>query len=406
MQRKPCGNVDLVLDAILKMDGLDQQIFDVLFRDAFQKCFGLPLTVAISEIEAKIFCNKLLDETGLSIGWKSVKNYSIFITGGAAGRHENPSVATLDTLARYVLEAPHTTELQRKNDESHFPYWFLYRQKFISVQRRGKTRKRITTTPIIIAAIAIIAVAKIYFMIFYPTVPAAFTDDFKQVDDATLTRNGWSVKSKDAAYWNKRTQAPGELTLFTLKGDNWPSPSAKPGINNLLMREINYDCFTAEVHLDSFMPTAEWQQAGILLTEDTTLTGRSIRLSLAFNDYFGGRKMPSEIYVQLITSLGHGFGKPEEVAHQSLFYPDSLKANPLLTKNFNNSALRIEKHGNKFRFLYSLGASENGAFRQVASQEIDIKPKYIAIFAIKGFTNSAVIPVKFKLFKISAESCQ
>src|ERR1700757_3639550 len=107
------------------MDELDFLAFAALFREAFQKCFALAFANPMTETEAKIFCNKILDQTGLSIGWKSVKNYSIFIAESSTARKENPSVATLDTLARYVLSAPYTTEIQRKNDESHYPYWFL-----------------------------------------------------------------------------------------------------------------------------------------------------------------------------------------------------------------------------------------------------------------------------------------
>ncbi len=220
-----------------------------------------------------------------------------------------------------------------------------------------------------------------------------------------MVANGWFVKSKDPAYWNKRAENPGQLTLFTLRGDNWPDPSSKPGIKNLLLREVPYDCFTAEVHLNNFIPAQEWQQAGILIMEDTVFTGKSIRLSLAFNDDFGGNKMPSEIYVQVITSLGNGFGKPEELAHKRFFYLDSIRNNPEQMKNLQNSALRIEKHGNKFRFLYSDGVNENGAFIEIATQEFDMKPKYIGIFAIKGFTNSETVPVRFKLFKLTGDKC-
>jgi len=173
-----------------------------------------------------------------------------------------------------------------------------------------------------------------------------------------------------------------------------------------LLREIATDCFTAEVHLKDFIPNQEWQQAGILLLEDTSLTGKSIRLSLAYNDNFGGNKMPSEIYVQAITSLGNGFGKPEELAHKPLSYLDSIMNNPEQKKNLQNSALRIEKHGNNYRFLYAGGSSENGAFKEVAAQQFEMKPRFIGIFAIKGFTESADKPVAFKFFRISGEKCE
>ncbi|HZY36483.1 MAG TPA: hypothetical protein VFE53_07540 [Mucilaginibacter sp.] len=387
------------------MDELDFSAFATLFAEAFQKCFGLAFANPMTETEAKLFCNKVLDQTGLSIGWKSVKNYSIFIADSSARRQENPSAATLDTLARYVLGAPYTTEIRRKDDESHNPYWFLYRERFVSNAWKGKSKPAKPVKLIFFTILILFAGAIISLLLFRGKPSGDFTDDFHRLDEGTLSKNGWFVKSTDASYWERRDETAGRLTLFTLKGDNWPDPSAQPEMKNLLLHEVKSDCFTTEVHLDDFVPAQEWQQAGLLLLEDTVLTGKSIRLSLAFNDNFGGNKMPSEIYVQVITALGNGFGKPEELAHKQLFYLDSIKNNPAIMKNLENSALRIEKHGNLFRFLYSGGAAENGAFREIASQEFAIKPKYIGIFAIKGFTNSAIVPVHFKLFKLSSEAC-
>ena len=387
------------------MDDLDFLVFAALFREAFKKCFAHAFASPMTETEAKIFSNRILDRTGLSIGWKSVKNYSIFIAQGSAARQENPSAATLDTLARYVLDAPYTTEIRRKNDESHYPYWFLYREKFIPGSKKGTAK--VPKAPLWIAvAVTVMAGALITYAILSKKSPQdQFTDNFYDVDDNSLSNDGWFLKSKDAAYWDKRNVTAGRLTLFTLKGDNWTDLSNRPEIKNLLLRQVKSDCFTAEVHLDNFVPAQEWQQAGMLILEDTVLTGKSVRLSLAFNDNFGGRKMPSEIYVQVITSLGNGFGKPEELAHRSLFYLDSIRNNPLLLKNLLNSALRIEKHGNRFRFLYSGGVNENDAFREITSQEFDMKPKYIGIFALKGFTSSETVPVRFKLFKLTGEPC-
>src|SRR5258708_9046575 len=112
------------------MNDLDLIVFTRLFRDAYAKCFGDSVKTPLSETESKMFCNQVLDQTGLSIGWKSVKNYSFFIVDNGAAKPENPSIATLDTLARYVLGAPYTSEIKRKNNEGHYPYWFLYKKQF------------------------------------------------------------------------------------------------------------------------------------------------------------------------------------------------------------------------------------------------------------------------------------
>jgi hypothetical protein len=73
---------------------------------------------------------QIFDNTGLTVGWKSLKNYSFFILSDPPGKQENPSVATLDTLARYVLHAPYTTETERKKKEGHYPYWYRYREQY------------------------------------------------------------------------------------------------------------------------------------------------------------------------------------------------------------------------------------------------------------------------------------
>jgi hypothetical protein len=384
------------------MDDLDFLVFARLFKEAYVKCFGQAIKNPLTETESKIFCNKVLEQTGLSIGWKSVKNYSLFIKNTSAGKKENPSVATLDTLARYVLSAQYTTEIQRKNEESHYPYWFLYKEKSLKNLKKPVSVKWMISTGMLV----IVIIASIVYIKFIAVAKGGqFTDSFKYLDENTVLKNGWFVKSKDIAYWNKRNEKPGELTLYTLRGDNWPDPSSKPDIKNLLIRPLNADCFTAEAHLDNFIPGQEWQQAGILLLEDTSFTGKSIRLSFAYNDYFAGAPKPREVLVQAITYLGNGFGKPEEIAHQPIFYPDSAIKNGEMKKNIENSALRIEKQGKKFRFLYALGVRENGAFKEVATQEFDMHPKYIGIFALKGYTNSANMPVRFKFFRITSDPC-
>ncbi|TWI96684.1 hypothetical protein JN11_03796 [Mucilaginibacter frigoritolerans] len=384
---------------------LDFLTFVTLFKEAYWKCFGFAMENPLTETESKIFCNKITGLTGLSIGWKSVKNYSFFVMDSKAGKKENPSVATLDTLARYVLEAPYTTEIQRKNDESHYPYWFLYRERIQKTPGNTKSNEKRLWIAVAVIMSVIIALG-IYLRYELETDSSyQFTEYFHNTDEHVMNNNGWFIKSKDNTYWNKRAVKPGQLTLYTLRGDYWPDPSSKPDIKNLLLHPIPAGCFTAEVHFSDFIPQDEWQQAGILLLEDTSFTGKSIRMSLAFNDNFGGMKMPREILIQAITSLGQGFGKPEEIAHKPIFFLDSLKKNPALFKNLKNSALRIEKSGNKYRFLYAGGVDENTAFKEVVSQEFDMKPKYIGIFAIRGFTNSVTIPVSFKFFRISANTC-
>src|SRR5882724_4858501 len=429
------------------MNEPDFLAFEILFKEACLKCFGYPLKDPLTETESKLFYNKVFELTGLTIGWKSIKNYSVFIIGdserpglGAVehtppGKQENPSVATLDTLSRYVLDAPYTTETERKKKEGHYPYWYRYREQVLRdraggerilggagegtkalwepaaegiahngrPQNAGRSGKKIVQAGVIFTLLALAIIVLTLF--FRREGERSFTDDFHSLQEDTLAARGWLIRSKDETYWNRRSEGPGCLSLFTLKGDNWPDPVQTPDIQNLLLRKIPCDCFTLEIRLKDFIPRQNWQQAGILLLEDTSFRGKSLRITIAYNDYNGGFPKLRQILIQAITSMDAS-GKPEEIAHIPLFNVDSLDQSPLLARNLENSALRIEKRGEKFRFLYSNGISANTSFKEMVSHEFTMSPRYAGLFALKGFVDSAaVIPACFHYFSLDCEGC-
>ena len=387
------------------MNDLDASAFASLFKEAYQACFGHPMTNPLSETESKLISGKIFDQTGLVIGQKSIKNYSFYLLNNTEGKEENPSVATLDTLARYVLNAPYTDEIHRKNKESHYPYWFQYKDQFYRSLKKPVKKRKWLPAVILFSAIAVVIALVAVLFPAADKIPGLFTENFQSVAEDSLINHGWFVQSKDTPYWNRRNDKPGHLTLFTLQGDNWPDSGEVPGIKNLLLRKITSDCFTAEIHLTNFIPEQNWQQAGILIMEDTSFTGKTVRLSLMYNDFSGGAPVSREILIQAITSLGKNFNKPEEIANQPIFYLDSARQNITLI-NLQNSALKIEKQGKRFRFLYANGQMENSAFKELASREVDMEAKYIGIFALKGFVNDADnIPAYFKFFSLAGNPC-
>jgi hypothetical protein len=222
----------------------------------------------------------------------------------------------------------------------------------------------------------------------------------------SLLHDGWFIKDKDKIFWNRRSERPGLLSLFTLTGDNWLDSVYQPQIKNLLLRKINSDCFTAEVHLQDFFPQHEWQQAGILLMEDTNYTSKTLRLTLAYNDFFGGFTKAKEIIIQAVTSPGNGLSHPEEIVHLPVFALDSNNGN-LVKRNLAYSGLRIEKSGNNFRLLYSCSSAKNFAFKDAAVTNFNFQPKYIGIFALQGFVNNKnYMPVYFTSFVFSPQNCK
>lgn len=391
------------------MKDVTSSAFINLFKEAFKKCFGFELQSPVSETEAKHFSNQILDATGLVIGAKSLKNYAAYALRPEANP-ENPSVSTMDTLARYVLNAPYTDEVQRKNKEAHYPYWYQYRNSILTEDKQTDTvnqSKKIGGPQIkrMVFFLASVIIIFIILILLPSKKQENFTEDFHTVNEDSLKQNGWFIQSKDDSWWKKRNMVPSHLTLFTLRGDNWKDSANTPEIKNLLLRKINTDCFAAEIHFDGFVPMKRWQQAGILLMEDSNFSSKCIRLSFAFNDFFGGLNRPKEIIVQGISSNGKNLSNPEEIIHFTVFNIDSGQEK-MVTANLTRSALRIEKNGNHFRFLYAAGQVENFAFKEVLNKDIYIQPKYIGIFALQGFVDDSThIPVHIKYFSLNNISC-
>ena len=341
------------------------------------------------------------------VGWKSIKNYSLHILNPVANKQENPSTATLDTFARYISNAPKTDEATRKKNEAHFRYWFNYRDTYAKAHGR-KHRKPIFAFKLkfwdLIAAIVLLTTVTIY-VYRNSNQSKDFTDDFISVSLDSLAQRGWILKNEDPIYWDKRDEKAGHLTLYTLDGDNYPDTTGRTGIRNLLLKELPGSCFSTEIHLDNFIPQQNWQQVGILLMEDTTFTSKSVRLSLSFNNFFGGFAKPGEILLQAISATDGHLSKPEEIAHTVIFNSDSSQS-AIFTKNLKKSALRIEKLNHTYRFLYATGESDLFAFKEITSRDLLIEPKFVGIFALKGFMpDTPALPAHIDFFSLKAQAC-
>ncbi|MGI4735472.1 MAG: hypothetical protein ACRYG7_09855 [Janthinobacterium lividum] len=404
----------------------NEAAFASLFEAVCQQGLGQTLHDPLSEADSKLLAVVILEQTGLVVGSKSLKNYALYLLHRPESKRENPSVATLDTLARFVLRAPRTDEVRRKTHEGHYPYWFQYRSSLAASALpiaaaepvpaaiatpaaalknwRGTRRERLLLAAFL--AITSLAAGLSWWLIRVPR-PADFYDSFTSVAADSLRGRGWSVQQLDTAWWARRAARPGTCALYTLPGDSWPAGPRPAGIRNLLVRRIGPDCFSAEMHLDQFFPVHNWQQAGILLSENKDFTGKLLRLSLSYNDYFGGYARPAEIIVQGISSTeAASRSKPEEFAHVPLFalrYPhDSLVA-----ANLRQSALKIEKKGHRFRFLYATGSMESFAFTEAATGTFAIEPRYLALFATQGFAPASyVAPAYLTSFSLVKWPCE
>jgi len=366
------------------------------------------MEIPLSEAESKHFSNDILERTGLVIGWKSIKNYSFYILNSTTAKQENPSIATLDTLARYVSNATKTDEITRKKNESHFGYWYNYRDTYARAHSpKRKRKKRVIVFKFWdLVALAILLITFAFYLYRNTNKAVVFNDNFTNVSQDSLTHKGWLLKGKTEPYWNKRNEKDGHLTLYTLDGDNYPDSVGRIGIKNLLLKEINTQCFSTEILLNDFIPQKNWQQVGILLMEDTTFSRKSIRFTLSFNDFFGGYKKPGEILLQAISNTDGNYSKPEEIAHSVIFNTDSTQL-VIMTQNLKKATLRIEKQNHTYRFLYATGQKEIFAFKEILSRDLLIEPKYVGIFALKGFkTDTPIIPAYIDSFSLKSQNCK
>ena len=370
MRRKPGGITE---STEREPSESENPAFARLFEDAYRRCFSTAFTAPLTESESHRLSVEIAESTGLEIGWKSLKNYSHFLLGRTS-RVENPSIATLDTLARYVAGAPPTDEERRRTRERHYPYWVRYKEGLRRAEpqpthegpdetrpstdaaRDGPQTHRslVATEPSLLTSPALRhsrSCSRFSSSRFVrrDARSSRFADEFDDVSAAALAERGWSVHSIDSAHWAQRGAKPGHLTLFTLAGDNWPQPGRTPVIRNLLVRPDRRECFVADVRLTSFFPRQNWQQAGLLLLEDTTFAGRSVRMSLGFNDFSGGFPATKEDHRSGDHLARTGIQQARGVAFINGCSSWTPPRSSLVRENLESSALRIEKRGAHLR---------------------------------------------------------
>lgn len=102
----------------------DFSLFSLLMKVVYEKGLGKPF-IDITEGEAETLSNLIQEQTGLTIGGKSLKNYALAVIHGKVNK-VNPVLSTLDTLSRYALDISKTDETSRK--EEGYKYWVEYRK--------------------------------------------------------------------------------------------------------------------------------------------------------------------------------------------------------------------------------------------------------------------------------------
>ncbi|WP_431214865.1 hypothetical protein ACQ86N_09000 [Puia sp. P3] len=140
------------------------------------------------------------------MGWKSLKNYSLFVMG-ASGRQENPSVASLDTLSRYVLSAPYETEAERRKSAEPYSWWFKYKREWKPIPgvEAERPRRRVWVGRLgLLIGLAFLVFAATFFFRRRGGGAEIFTEEFHSLSEDSLKARGWWVAAKDEGWWAKR----------------------------------------------------------------------------------------------------------------------------------------------------------------------------------------------------------
>jgi hypothetical protein len=78
----------------------------------------------------------------------------------------------------------------------------------------------------------------------------------------------------------------------------------------------------------------------------------------------------------------------------------------LISNNLSKFALKVEKRGSEFRFLFAAGPMKDFAFKEAITTRFNIQPRYIGLFATQGNSKAErPIPARFDSFSYNTIPC-
>jgi hypothetical protein len=210
----------------------------------------------------------------------------------------------------------------------------------------------------------------------------------------------------------------GLLWTSTIAGDVWGTCPAPMGF--VLAVPGSDTDFIVTTYVDSLVPRRNFQQAGLIVLEDSD---NYVRLTMAASNLpwgEGGNKI-ERVIVQGVSERGGTVG---DVQHILGTHVDEQAADR--RPKGERAALRIERHGTLWKFSYSFGRwsssetrfeskFEDGSQANTDTFANGLKPKWVGILAFKGFSpcvsvdqipsgdtpdSAGVIPVAFERFSI------
>lgn len=368
----------------------ENALFRELLKKVRHKASHDDQITRITESEAKIIAAAIHKSTGETISTKTLINYfRAAYTGSWTG--VNPSLLTLDILARYCLEDNPGEQGHLDPIEGYF--WIRFKQLSDSPGRGESTFTRDTkknklNNPITLSASILGLICITFFYIFFKNHRPMqnFFDDFSNVSMAYLEENGWKILFKDEVWLNKQ-ESKNQLTLYTLAGDYWVKAGEKQAVTNTLVRQLDHpNNFSVTINISQFCPIHSYQQAGIILFEKELDPKRSLRITWGFTNQgtYGG----PGLNVSVIEMNGH-----QPITHfYHEYISDYINQSNLYEHPSGPLGLMIQFNNNSIS-LYGYKESRLNTFTYVTTFNTNIKPRYCGLVAFHGWTDSRYMPL-------------
>ena len=377
--------------------------FKLLMQNVYFKASYSALK-KLSETEANSLAVLIEERTGMTISGKTIINFINAILKDTPNKI-NPSLVSLDTLARYCLDIPRGSDQERKK-QNNYIYWYQYCEQLRngnyqtyepSIQKEIPNNNIEEENPFLNKnnkrrwiALFISLFFLILTLFLMPQKTTNYTQNFdfstpQQLIDS-LKRDGWIIIDEDSAFLYKQNR-PGALTLYTLAGDYWVKPKEEPIIKNLLLKKINCgSCCEIIIKIDDFRPDCRHQQVAIMIFgSDFSKNAPHLRYALLNTDtdqweYFQSIYIPLCIY-EIVNNTG-------KVLYANSPY-DSFDAK-LPRKDF---IIRLRYTNNSYILSGMSDYEWTGEKEFYRNSDTNFKPKYIALAAFHGLTHDDYIPL-------------
>lgn len=212
----------------------------------------------------------------------------------------------------------------------------------------------------------------------------AWVETFDRTGLDHLLQKGWEILFYDSVLWKKQLR-PGFLTIYATPGTLWVTePDSPPSIDNLLLRRVYSDCFSAEVKLVDFHPKAPYEQAGIIMLG----ADKEPLPYISLTRYYGSRAEGA------IPSLRQGIGsacivrnkaiKNNKTIGERLWQNGVQAVKPLFVPNaepVDTVWLKVEVRGGECSFYFRIN-DKNREYYQLANNDYNKHKDNLAQYAL------------------------